>query len=195
MKFHVFKKEFCPAKDSVCRDCQNKGHWAKSVMCPKFSKLADDRVDPDKKVTDEIPKLGVTTKPTLKVISADYELPVSSEVSVKAITIPSVGKHYYTDFILGNHSWKQKCIIDPAPTLTVLVMIGLPNFTPLSGHTILNVVQSRLLEVTTWTLKLEFSLRFLGPQKIPPFLLISGSILFMVKMVLSLVPQPVKHLV
>ncbi len=27
-KYHVFKKEFRPAKDSVCKDCQNKGHWA-----------------------------------------------------------------------------------------------------------------------------------------------------------------------
>ena len=108
MKYHVFKKEFCPAKDSVCRDCQNKGHWAKSVMCPNSSKPTGDPVDPDKKVTDESSKLGSATKPTLKVISADQELPVTSDVSVKAITVPSVGKHYYTDFILGNHNWKQK---------------------------------------------------------------------------------------
>ena len=83
MKYHVFKKEFCPAKDSVCRDCQNKGHWAKSVMCPKSSKPTSDPVDPDKKVTDESSKLGSATKPTLKVISADQELPVTSDVSVK----------------------------------------------------------------------------------------------------------------
>ncbi|CAB3980110.1 Hypothetical predicted protein [Paramuricea clavata] len=57
--------------------------------------------DPDKKVTDESSKLGSVTKPTLiKVISADQELSVTSDVSVKAITIPSVDKHYYTDFIL-----------------------------------------------------------------------------------------------
>jgi hypothetical protein len=87
----------------------NKGHWAKSVMCPKSSKSTGDPVDPDKKVTDESSKLGSATKPTLKVISVDQELPVTSDVSVKAITIPSVGKHYYTDFILGNHNWKQKC--------------------------------------------------------------------------------------
>jgi hypothetical protein len=117
MKYHVFKKEFCPAKDSVCRDCQNKGHWAKSVMCPKSSKPTGDPVDPDKKVTDESSKLGSATKPTLKVISADQELPVTSDVSVKAITIPSVGKHYYTDFILGNHNWKQKCMIDPGSNI------------------------------------------------------------------------------
>ena len=59
-------------------------------------------------------------------------------------------------------------------------MIGLPTLTPLCGHIILNVVQSRLLGVITWMSKLEFSLRFLDPQKVPPFLLISGSILFMV---------------
>ena len=117
MKFHVFKKEFCPAKDSVCRDCQNKGHWAKSVMCPKFSKPTGASVDPDKKVTDDSPKPGVSTKPTLKVISADHELPVTSDVSVKAITIPSVGKHYYADFILGNHNWKQKCMVDPGSNI------------------------------------------------------------------------------
>ena len=117
MKYHVFKKEFCPAKDSVCRDCQNKGHWAKSVMCPKSSKPTGDSVDPDKKVTDESSKLGSATKPTLKVISADQELPVTSDVSVKAITISSVGKHYYTDFILGNHNWKQKCMIDPGSNI------------------------------------------------------------------------------
>ena len=38
---------------------------------------------------------------------------MTSDVSVKAITIPSVGKHYYADFILGNHKWKQKCMVDP----------------------------------------------------------------------------------
>ena len=110
MKYHVFKKEFCPAKDSVCRNsnCQNKGHWAKSVVYPKSSKPTGDPVDPDKKVTDEYSKLGSATKPTLKVISADQELPVTSDVSVKAITIPSVGKHYYNDFIRGNHNWKKK---------------------------------------------------------------------------------------
>ena len=53
------------------------------------------------------------TKPTLKVISADRELPVTTDVSVKAITIPGVGKHFYADFILGNHNWKQKCIVNP----------------------------------------------------------------------------------
>ncbi|CAB4042111.1 Hypothetical predicted protein [Paramuricea clavata] len=117
MKYHVFKKEFCPAKDSVCRDCQNKGHWAKSVMCPKSSKQTGDPVDPDKKVTGESSKLGSAIKPTLKVISADQEPSVTSDVSVKAITIPSVGKHYYTDFILGNHNWKQKCMIDPGSNI------------------------------------------------------------------------------
>ena len=130
----------------------------------------------------------------LKVIAADLELPVTSDFSVKAITIPSVSKHYYSDFILGYHNWKQKCMVDP-PTLTVSVMIGLPTLMLLSCDTILNVVQSRPLEVITWMSKLEFDLRFPGPEKIPPFLLISGSILFMVKMVLSLVPLPVMHLV
>ena len=61
-------------------------------MCPKSSKPTGDPVDPDKKVTDESSKLGSATKPTLKVISVDQELPVTSDVSVKAITIPSVGK-------------------------------------------------------------------------------------------------------
>jgi hypothetical protein len=118
MKYHVFKKEFCPAKDSVCKDCQNKGHWAKSVMCPKPSKPTGDPVDRDKKVTDESSKSHPTmVKPTLKVISADQALPVTPDVSVKTITIPSVGKHYYTDFILGTHNWKQKCMIDPGSNI------------------------------------------------------------------------------
>ena len=118
MKYHVFKKEFCPAKDSVCKDCQNKGHWAKSVMCPKPSKPTSDPIDHDKKVTAESSKPNPTpAKPTLKVISADQALPVTSDVSVKTITIPSVGKHYYTDFILGTHNWKQKCMIDPSSNI------------------------------------------------------------------------------
>ena len=86
-------------------------------MCPKFSKPTGDSVDPDKKVTDESPKLDVTTKTTLQVISADHELPVTSDISVKAITIPSVGKHYYAVFILGNHNWKQKCMVDPGSNI------------------------------------------------------------------------------
>jgi hypothetical protein len=51
-------------------------------MCPKSSKPTGDPVDPDKKVTDEFSKLGSATKPTLKVISADQELSVTSDVSV-----------------------------------------------------------------------------------------------------------------
>ena len=123
MKYHVFKKEFCPAKDSVCKDCQNKGHWAKSVMCPKFSKPVYQNVDRDKKVDDESSKPRLATKPTLKVISADQGPPTTSHASVNAITIPS------------RNAW-----LILAPILTVLVMIGLLALTPLSGHTIWNVV-------------------------------------------------------
>ncbi len=91
MKYHVFKHEFCPTKDPV---------------------------DRDKKVTDESSKPNPTmAKPTLKVISADQALPVTSDVSVKIITIPSVGKHYYTDFILGTHTSKQKCMFDPGSNI------------------------------------------------------------------------------
>ncbi|WP_421867749.1 hypothetical protein [Pararhizobium sp.] len=117
MKYHVFKKEFCPAKDSVCKNCQNKGHWAKSVMCPKFSKPVYQNVDRDKKVDDESSKPRLATKPTLKVISADQGPPTTSHASVNAITIPSVGKHYYTNFVLGNHNWRQKCMVDPGSNI------------------------------------------------------------------------------
>ena len=34
MKFLNFRKELCPAKDSICSVCQNRGHWANSLMCP-----------------------------------------------------------------------------------------------------------------------------------------------------------------
>ena len=81
-------------------------------MCPKFSKPTRDPVVPDKKVTDESFKLGPTTKPTLQVISADQGLPATFDISVKAISIPGVGEHYYIEFILGNHNWKEKCMID-----------------------------------------------------------------------------------
>lgn len=38
MKFHIFRKELCHAKDSICRVCHNRGHWANSLMCPSTFK-------------------------------------------------------------------------------------------------------------------------------------------------------------
>ena len=86
-------------------------------MCPKFSKPVYQNVDRDKKVDDESSKPRLATKPTLKVISADQGPPTTSHASVNAITIPSVGKHYYTNFVLGNHNWKQKCMVDPGSNI------------------------------------------------------------------------------
>lgn len=36
-KSHELKKEKCPARDSVCRKCKSKGHWAGSAVCPEKS--------------------------------------------------------------------------------------------------------------------------------------------------------------
>ena len=46
-----------------------------------------------------------------------FQLIRDNKASVKVITIPSDGKHYYTDFILGNHNWKQKCKVDPGSNI------------------------------------------------------------------------------
>ena len=61
---------------------------------------------------------------------------MSSDVSIKEITIPSVLKPYLSDFTIGNHNWKQKCMIDPGSNNHCVVMINCVVMTPLIGHTI-----------------------------------------------------------
>ena len=36
-KVHVLRKENCPARESTCKSCKNKGHWAGAVVCPNTS--------------------------------------------------------------------------------------------------------------------------------------------------------------
>ena len=59
-------------------------------------------------------------KLTLKVISANGDTkvtPATSAKSIKFSTFPSVGKHYYAEFVIGYHNWKQKCMIDPGSNI------------------------------------------------------------------------------
>ena len=120
MKFHVLKKDLCPAKDSICKVCHNKGHWAKSVMCPNTSNKIGKQSKHETKSTDDSTKSNPLKKPTLKVIFANGDTKVTPATSVKSIyvsTVPRVGKHYYAEFVIGNHNWKQKCIIDPGSNI------------------------------------------------------------------------------
>ena len=196
MKFHIFKKELCPAKDSICKVCQNKGHWAKSVMCPNTS--MQNLSELDKKSTDNSTKFNPSQRPTLKVISANEDSPVSPTASIKAInlpSIPSVGKHYYADFVIGNHNWKQKCMIDPGSNINCVGYDWITRFDTPPGITILSVVLLRQPVAIPLMLKHGSSLRFPGLQKTLLYLPTSGFTSSMVKMVLSLVLPPVKHLV
>ena len=115
MKFHFPKKYFCPAKDSIYKVCHNKGHWAKSVMCPNTSSNFCKQSKHEKKSTDDSTKSNPLEKPTLKVISANGDTKVTAATSVKSINlsaVPNVGMHYHAEFVIGNHNWKQKCLID-----------------------------------------------------------------------------------
>ena len=61
-----------------------------------------------------------SSNPSLQLISAVRESQISATASVKSINvypIPSVGSHYQADFIIGNHSWIQRCMIDPGANI------------------------------------------------------------------------------
>ncbi|KAJ7390745.1 hypothetical protein OS493_022828 [Desmophyllum pertusum] len=115
MGFNVFKKELCPAKDSICKACNNKGHWANSLMCPNNSTIVA------KQLTDSRPAYSCSSsKHTLLFISADGGSQMSPTASVKSINhsgIPSVGSHCYADFVIGNHNWIQPCMVDPGANI------------------------------------------------------------------------------
>jgi len=53
-------------------------------------------------------------------ISAAGKSQISHIASVKTINlsaIPSVGTHCYADFVIGNHNWIQRCMVDPGANI------------------------------------------------------------------------------
>lgn len=116
MKFHIFRKELCPAKDSICKVCHNRGHWANSLKCPSTSKPSAGRSSEESKPGSRPIQTKSSSNPSLQLISATGESQKSATASVKSINvfpILSVGSHCHADYIIGNHSWIQRCLIDP----------------------------------------------------------------------------------
>ena len=120
MTFHTFRKELCPAKDSFCKVCHNRGHWANSLMCPSTSKPSAGRSSEESKPDSGLIQSKSSSNPSLKSISALGESQISATVSVKSINvspIPSVGSHCHVDFLIGNNNWIQSCMIDPGANI------------------------------------------------------------------------------
>ena len=76
MRFHVFRKELCLPKDSICKACNTKGHWAKSLMCPNNSKAGAKQPTEDRKSDSHAAQSSSTRNPSLQFISADGKSPV-----------------------------------------------------------------------------------------------------------------------
>lgn len=106
MKFHIFRKELCPSKYSVCRVC----HWVNSLMFPR---------NPKKKcwaITKRKQTRFLSSFASLQSISPTAESQTSPTASVKTIAISpvtSVESHCHADYVIGNHNWIQRCMIDP----------------------------------------------------------------------------------
>ena len=85
----------------------------------RASKLTGEQFHPNKHfnspIADSLKESSV--KPKIKLISADGDSKADHYVSVKSITIPSIGKHHYAHFVTGNHHWEQKCMIDPGSNI------------------------------------------------------------------------------
>ena len=114
MKFDTFRKELCPAKDSICKVCHNRGHWANSLMCPSTTKPSAGRSSEESKPDSRPVQAKSSSNPSLKLMSALGESQISATVSVKSINvspIPSVGSHCHVDFLIGNNNWIQSCTI------------------------------------------------------------------------------------
>ena len=115
MRVHIFRKELCPAKDSICKACKTKGHWANSLMCPNHFNTGARGSSEQKKFGSQPTKSKFPGNPSLQFISADAKSQLSPTASVKTINlsaIPSVGSHCYADFVIGNHNWIQRCMVD-----------------------------------------------------------------------------------
>ena len=116
MRFHVFRKELCPATDSICKAHNTKGHWAISLMCPNNGKAGAKQPTKDRKSDAHAAQSSSTGNPSLQFISANGKSQISQSASVKIInlsTVPSVGTHCYAAFVLGNQNWIQHCLVDP----------------------------------------------------------------------------------
>ena len=38
-------------------------------------------------------------------------------MTINLSAIPSVGNHCYADFVIGNHNWIQRCMVDPGANI------------------------------------------------------------------------------
>ena len=115
-KFHTFRKELFPAKDSILKVCHNRGHWTNSLMCRSTSRPSAGQSSEQSKPDSGPIHAKSSRKPSLKSISALGESQISATVYVKftdVSPIPSVGGHCHVDFLIGNNNWIHSCMIDP----------------------------------------------------------------------------------
>lgn len=117
MKFNVLNKEICLAKDSHCKVCGDRAYWAKFIIDPNTSSDAGKRPEDDKGQLIIQSSLFHQKSPTLNVTSTNGTPTMVPTTSVKYINISNIsncGNHYYVGYMISNHNWKQKCMIDPS---------------------------------------------------------------------------------
>ena len=86
MKFHTFRKELCPAKDSIFKVCHNRGHWANSFMCPSAARPSAGRSSEESKPDSGPIQSKSSSNPSLKSISALGESQISATCTFRAYT-------------------------------------------------------------------------------------------------------------
>lgn len=109
-----------PAKDSICKACKTKGHWANSLVCPNDFKTGARGSTEETKLDAHPAQSRFPGNPSLQFISADAKSQISPTASVKTINlsaIPSVGSHCYAAFVVGNFNWIQRCMVDPGANI------------------------------------------------------------------------------
>ena len=196
MRLHVFRKELCPAKDSICKACNTKGHWAKSLMCHNKSKAGAKQPTEDRKSDAHAAQSSSTGNPSLQFISADGKSPVSQSASVKTINlsgISSVGTHCYAAFVLGNHNWIQHCMVDPGANINCVGYDWITHFeTPQWNY---KLECGSVKAAGGHNLKVEARVLLKRTQRTQSCQLINGFTLSMVRMELFLALLPAELLV
>lgn len=122
---------------------------------------------------------------SLQIISADANSQISLTASVKAINLSailSVRSRCYADFVIGNHNWIQRCMVDPGANINCVSYHWITCFETPDWNYALECGSRKAAGRHSLDIEGRVLLKISWPQRTQSSLLISGLTLSMVKM-------------
>ena len=131
---HVFKRQFCPARNATCNKCKEVGHYAGSRMCCKSSKGDTQKNEPAK------PRKPVRTKKSVRKVEETGEgidlddrpdSPDSGSFYVSAISSKSKRSSLHTSLVVAGR--KMSFLLDTGSVVNLVPLSAVPAGTKVFG--------------------------------------------------------------